>query len=654
MKTIKLKQLELRNFKGIRNLTIDFDKITNIYGDNATGKTTVFDAFTWLLFGKDSTDRKQFEVKTLDNNNVVIPKLEHEVSAILDVDGLEIEVKRILKEKWVKKRGSLESEFSGNETLYYWQNIPLQAKEFLVKINGLIDEGIFKLITNPKYFNALKWQDCREVLIRITGNITDNEIAQGNDEFIKLITGLKDKTIEEYKREIFARKKKLKTDLITIPTRIDEAFRSMPELIDFTKIKAAITQLENELESVENSILDKSKAIEDVQNKYSRIHQEIFGCKSKVQNIEFEEQQKLNNSTTQHFKILVSLQHSNRFKKEELNTIKTNIKYAIKKRKSLITKTDDLRNDWNTLNAKEIQFNENENEFSCPTCNHSFDADKIEERKKTLTANFQKDKNENLAVIQRDGKRFALEIETLKNTIVSNENAMATLEKEVTEVTGKITALEQPKLAENSTPTLEEVLKTHEEYNQLKAKITELESKIIKPPKVDTSKLQQRKSDLKVKIQENRTLLNDEIVIERTNKRIAELKEEERNLAQQIADLELSEFTINAFIKSKIEILENRINNKFKLVKFRLFETQINGGEIECCDTLINGVPYADLNNAAKINAGLDVINTLCKFYKVNAPVFIDNAESVNELITIQSQLTRLVVTKDKQLKIAL
>lgn len=649
MQTIRIKKLELRNFKGTRNLTIDFNQITNIYGDNSTGKTTVFDAFTWLLFGKDSTDRKQFNVKTLDKNNIVIPKLEHEVTAILEVDSQEVEVKRILKEKWVKKRGSLESEFSGNETLYYWNNVPLQAKEFLVKINGLIDEGIFKLITNPQYFNALKWQDRREVLIRITGNITDNKIAQGNDEFIKLITGLKDKTIEEYKREISARKKKLNTDLKAVPIRIDEANRSLPQIIDFTKIKADITQLESELESVENSILDKSKALTDVQTKRTELQNEIFGYKSKVQNIEFEETQKLNNIGNETKSELVGLKLKKGSKQNQLDTTKNEAAIITHKRDVLKEKTDNLRNDWEVLNAKEIQFNEND--LSCPTC--KLELEDTESKKTLLVENFKRDKTERLTVIQNDGKQLAQEIETLNNTITSNKSAIAILETELTELASKITALELPKSSEKHTPTLEDVLKTHEEYNQLKAKITELESKTIETPKVDTSELQQKKSDLKVKIKENKTLLNDEVVIERTNKRITELEEEERNLAQQISDLELSEFTIDAFIKSKIETLENRINSKFKLVKFRLFETQINGGEIECCDTLIDGVPYSDLNNASRINAGLDIINTLCDFYKVNAPVFIDNAESVNELVTTQSQLIRLVVTRDKQLKIA-
>ncbi|MGI8600291.1 MAG: ATP-binding protein, partial [Chitinophagaceae bacterium] len=173
---IILRKLQLTNFKGIKNLSCEFSHETFIYGENATGKTTVMDAFLWLLFGKDSTDRKDFEVKTLDKAGNVIEKTDHEVYALLDVDGRDIELKRVLREKWQKKRGSVEAEFTGNETLYFWNDVPCQQKEFQAKINNLVDESIFKLLTSPLYFNSLPWQNRRDVLIGIAGDVTDAEV----------------------------------------------------------------------------------------------------------------------------------------------------------------------------------------------------------------------------------------------------------------------------------------------------------------------------------------------------------------------------------------------------------------------------------------------------------------------------------------------
>ncbi len=653
METIKIKKLKLLNFKGTRNLEIDFNQTTNIYGDNATGKTTIFDAFTWLLFGKDSTDRKQFEIKTLDENNEFIPKIDHEVSAILEVNGDEVEIRRVLKEKWVKKKGALEAEFNGNETLYYWNDVPLKAVEFQSKINELIDEGIFKLITNPLYFNGLKWQDRREVLIRITGNITDKDVAEGNERFIKLITGLKNKTIEEYKREISARKKKLNDGLKAIPTRIDEANRSLTEIVDFDydATRTQITELETELKTVEDSILDSSKALQEVHQKQSKIQQEIFDYKAKVQKIEFEQKQKLNASENEKKATLHILERDLMSEENELSSLNTELTNLKSKKENLENKRVSLRDNWAKVNAEELAFNEND--FCCPTCKRGFEASDVETKKKTLTENFQTDKTKRLTSIQTEGKQIASQIETINTQISTKEVNKTNASNKVTELKNAIVKekkiLAQPK----DTESLESILSNHPEYNNLKSKIAELESQTIENPQVDTSELQQRKSDLKAKIQERKSILNDEIVVERTKKRIAELEDEERNLAGQISDLEGTEFTIDTFIKSKIETLENRINSKFKLVKFKLFDTQINGGEVECCETLINGVPFTDLNNAARINAGLDIINTLCEFHKVSAPIFIDNRESVNELIDLKSQVVNLIVSKDVKLKIA-
>ena len=131
MKEIRLMQLKLKNFKGIKDLTIDFNgKSTNIFGANATGKTTVFDAFKWVLFDKDSTDRKNFSIKTLDSNNNQLHFLEHEVEITLKINGTNIIFRKMLKEKWVKKRGQADQEYSGNETSYWIDDVPTAKKDY--------------------------------------------------------------------------------------------------------------------------------------------------------------------------------------------------------------------------------------------------------------------------------------------------------------------------------------------------------------------------------------------------------------------------------------------------------------------------------------------------------------------------------------------
>jgi len=263
MKNIVIKKISLINFKGLRNKEINFDKNTNIFGDNGTGKTTIFDAFIWILSGKDSTGRKDFQIKPLDKDNVVIPKIEHEVSAILIVDGEEVSIRRILKENWVKKRGSLESEFSGNVTDYYWNEVPMQQKEFQTKVSQIIDEAVFKMITNPLAFNQMKWQDRRNALIQIVGEVSNSELALGNSEYENLIAQLTNgKTLEDYRKQIVASIKKAKEDLKAIPTRVDEISRSKPEDFDFLNLSVDLKNKQFDLVKVDEEIADLNKAFQ--------------------------------------------------------------------------------------------------------------------------------------------------------------------------------------------------------------------------------------------------------------------------------------------------------------------------------------------------------------------------------------------------------
>lgn len=650
METIKLKNLKLLNFKGTRNLSIDFNQATNIFGDNATGKTTVFDAFTWLLFGKDSTDRKQFELKTLDSQNKVIPKIDHEVIATLNVEGKDIEVRRVLKEKWVKKRGSLEAEFSGNDTFYYWNGVPLKASEFQVKINNLIDEGVFKLITNPLYFNQLKWTQRREVLVSIVGDVTNNEVANDNDVFLKLISELEDKTIEEYKREISSRKKKINVDLKAIPTRIDEITRGLPESLNYTSIKEQIKVLESELKEIEDSILDKSKLLESVQKKKSENQTAIFEAKSLIQNIEFEENQKISNQENEEKAVLKELTRTLNSKTQEGNSLSNELDQLEVRKENLTVKTNELRQKWVSRNAEEIEFNENE--FCCPTCKRGFEADDVDQKKETLKANFQSKKTKDLNDINIEGGNLSEELKIVEQSINEKKSLIESVKIDVNSIETRINEEKEKLQKPKGGASLEFNLSKRSDYQDLKHKISSLESNEFNTT-VDNSELNAKKENVISNINILRDQLSSEAVINRGNERISDLEKEEQGLAQQISDLEFTEFNIEAFIKIKIETLENKINSKFKVVKFKMFETQINGGEVECCDTLINGVPFTDLNNASKINAGLDIINTLSNFHKVNAPIFIDNAESVNELGTTEAQLIRLVVSNDAKLKVA-
>lgn len=653
---ITLKKLSLINFKGIKNLVIEFNTLTNIFGENATGKTTVMDSFLWLLFGKDSSDRKDFEIKTLTVAGKAIEKIDHEVTGLLDIDGEAIEIKRILREKWQKKRGSTESEFTGNETLYYWNEVPMQAKEFAEKISGYVAEGLFKLITNPLYFNSLPWEKRRSALMQIAGTITDSEIAANNKDFTKLLTSITNKSMDEYKREVAAKKKKLKDDIESIPTRVDEVTRQKPTEQDWQAIEDEITLLTGQIVSIDNQLTNKAEAQKQINGTIQQHQQSIFTLQSKAREISFGHKSRLQQEAYDKQKEPIRLRNEIKSATDQLALADRTITAKQSELDRYKKQKESLYNDLDKVDAETLRFNEGE--FICPACKRELDEQHIYEAKQTLTENFNTNKADRLAAITKQGlntnEMIAATESALKLSIAEREQLVSKIQL----LQSDLNTLEQGQQNQLSPESeLNDALQNDKEYNDILNSIKNIEAEIavIQQPASDngTGDLRNEKQLINLQLDDLKKKLNTRELIAAADARIEQLQKEETSLAQQIADLESTEYTIAQFSKAKIETMEQRINSKFTLVKFKMFDTQINGGEIECCTTLVNGVPFSDANNASKVNAGIDIINALCTHYGVYAPIFIDNRESVNQLLQSGSQIVNLIVSSDKTLRVA-
>jgi len=647
MKNITLKSLTLTNFKGIRNISIDFNGHTDISGDNGTGKTTLMDAFIWLLFGKDSTDRKDFEIKTLDADNRAIAKIEHEVSAIMEIDGTPISLKRVLREKWQKKRGSEDSEFTGHETLFFCDDVPYQAGQYKSKIDSIIDESVFKMLTNASYFNTkINWTERRFILTKIAGNISDNDIAITRPDFKKLLEMLNKKSLEDYKKEICAKKKKIKDELELIPARIDEKNREIPQNEpDYSAINSDIVKIQKQISNIDDQISDKLK-VSDQQLKVNQDRQkEFFALNSKLSKIEFDTKEKVLDVTRKRTSEINKINSSIAEKETEIERIKTRIENNQETIKDHEDEKIKLREKWYVKNDTKLVFDD-ESKFICPSCKRPFEADDIKAKKEEMTGNFNQSKLAELEKISNDGKFITNEIENLNKQIKDHGIVLFQAEEYI-----KKLRFELETYPNSGTETIPDFSKNKEHQDTL-TKIKELENQ-APVVAVDTSELKTKKSELNSQLDNLKSQLTIRETITKVKARIQELGDETKSLSQQLANLEKDEFIIEDFNRTKMNMVESRVNSMFKYVKFKMFDTLINGGSEETCICLINGVPYPDANNAARINAGLDIINTLSDFFGYSCPIFVDNSESINTLIPVNSQVIRLLVTKDKQLIIS-
>lgn len=650
MKNIKLKSLELKNFKGIKELVVLFDNKTNIFGDNGIGKSTVEDSFMWLFFDKDSNDRKNFDIKPFDELGNVIHGLESEVTAVIEIDKLDIKLSKTFKEKWTKKRGAAEKEFSGHETIYSINDIPVRKKEYEEKIKEILEEKIFKLVTNPLYFASLNWKEQRTIVQAITGQITDEQVINYNNKLEGLRGAYMD-SVENHMIRTKATIKKLNDQLKQIPYRIDELNNSIEEI--------NIQELEQEKEDIQMKVNKLDEVLED----NSKGNEILLNHKQHLFELKEEYQEKFNHAKLLLNKPLEKLNKELFDKRYELQ----NKAYEVKDiEKNISTNENKIRNlveveKKNTSNleglkikfekVKSEEFKLDENSTICPTCNRKLDnaAEIIEE----LKNKFNKNKADKLKEINRIGK-------SIKTENAENESKIGEIKAELFDLEKLKAEKEvQKQEIEHNINELEEKIKNFapgeiefEGKVQLENEI-EMTKKDISSFKVDDNfEIKEKKKELLMQLEKINKRLATVDNNKKIKERIEELSEEERYLANEIAKHEGSLYLCEEFIRTKVELSESLINKKFKNIKFKLFNELINGGLEETCEILINGVPYSNANSTGKINAGIEVINTLSEFYNVQAPIWVDNAESFNKLSDTKSQLIRLIVSKDKNLKV--
>lgn len=666
---IQIQSLSLRNFKGIKSLDLNFKDITDIYGANGTGKTTIVDAFNFLLWGRNSQGQKEFEIKTIDSNNNPIHKLEHEVSGVLIVDDKAINLKRIYKETWTKKRGEATETFTGHETIYFIDDVPLKQSEYQSRINNIVDENLFKLLSNTGHFSSLKWQDQRSILIGLAGEVDNNSLIESiatpvNDftNTVKIINS--GKSLEDFKKEIAAKKKKIKDELELIPARIDEAKRSMPENTDFSSIESLLKQKQSELEAVLKALSDHSEAAKQANQVKLDTQNKLYSLRSKRLDIESSIKAQIRSTGRETKTKIEELLYKKTSATNAISRLENEIKNATESnsnleatKASLLTKRESLLKIWNEINARVFQFDEDE--CKCPTCSQMLPESDRLSRRKDFETNFNAETERLKESNKSQGLQVKNDIETIEESIKSNlsniDYCKAEIVKHNTEITSIDTQIESLKSTQQVVDVEAEIkaaIESSEEIKAIDAEITQLESSLNTETKVETdTQSESKRLELQNEIAELNKQLGNKSVVESTNKRISELEEMNRSMSNELAGLEKQEFEMQLFIKAKMDIIEQRVNAMFKLVKFKMFERQINGGEAECCECLINGVPYSSANTASKMNAGLDIINTLSLANNVSIPVFIDNRESVSEIIPMNGQVVNLYVSpQHKQL----
>lgn len=663
MRTVILKELKLVNFKGCHELTINpNESVTNIFAANGKGKTRLQDAFLWLFFGKNAEEKSVFDIKNTKDTS--FNQMDHVVSAVIDVDGDLIEAKRVYKEKWTKKRGEETAEMTGHTTDYFWNLVPKNQKEFEELVSKVIEESVFKLITNPLYFNSDKFgkDKRRDILLQICPSKPNEELAGESEEYKELVSKLtQGKTEQDYIKQLNASIKLQKDELKAIPTRIDEALQNKVEAFDFNKLEKEKSEKETALAKIEIDISDKATAFDEVLKVENAKKLNLSWIQNKIdtlkQSIEASGLPKIDNSET----VLEKAKKELSEKELELKTAENGLITFSTKETNIKSEIEEKNNDVSEKRAKWHEHNNSEfvpaEKCDCPHCGalpeHQTISDNEEKRKKfnEMKSIAMESLKSKAIQLQEEVKNLETELTTISERISNGEQLCEKLKLQIETLKSNIKELEEKEYSKEVVVfDLEKALSENKEYQDLLKEHAEVKATIKENPAVDNAELLESKNNLVSEIDSIKTKLRNKEVNEKVDLRIVELKNKQSELANYIAGVEKELFVVERFNKLKMQNLEESVNARFKYVKFKLFETQINGGEAEVCEVLVDGVPFSSANTAGKLNAGIDIINVLCEHFQVQCPIWIDNRESITELIETNSQIINLFVSPQDQI----
>ena len=629
---MRIKSISLQNFKGCKNATYTFDgKNVTVCGANGSGKTTIFDAFTWLLFGKDSLDNAKFEIRPLNENGEQIHNVEISVLAELEIDGKNVELKKVQKENYVTKRGSQHPVLQGNKNDYFIGGYPRSEKDYKEYINGIVSDDLFKMLTNPTYFPNMPWKDQRATIMKFASDVSDVELATEDSRFAGLLPEIeKAPSTDDIKNKYQKSLNELKKKQIELPVRIDEISNSKVD-IDVAELELLKNSLNEKIADVKSKIADTNKQFAEYQ-----------ALSDGIMELKFAESDLVRKANEENIKARREIEDKIADKKflvrqteKTISDTENCIELSKRTAEKISENLKEIRDKWKAENERVFD----ENSLVCSYCGQEYPKD----RKEQLRAEFESHKTKELKAITNNGNLIKGRLDKEKETIDSLEKELVEHRKSLEMLNNAIADLEK-QLSE--LPTSIDISDT-EEYKAIQSQLAEKEQAMLQMNNASSIResLEAEAEDLHIEyIEVEKKIAMSQKNIE-IDERIEELQAEQRITAQKIADVEKMLYLLDEFIKYKLDNISDSINSQFEMVNFILFKSQLNGGIAETCECQYNGIPFGSLNSAARIQCGLDIIRTLQRMYGVFVPVFVDNRESCTNIPTMGCQVISLVVS---------
>lgn len=642
---LALERIKICNFKGLRNLEIDFGgKSASISGQNGAGKTTIVDAFTWVLFNQsakgDAPGSDNFREKPLDENGEVVHYLDTTVELFCTLDGARFDLKRTQTENWVKKRGNVEATFQGNVSTYWINGVETKKQDFDQRIKAIADGEIFRMIGSLSAFNHLEWKKRRAQLLALAGSDVDGTLL-ARDEYRPIADEIAQRNIspDDLRKVLLDQRKAIGNELKMMPVRIDEAKKSLPEFKphEVEDAEYIIRDTKADIEKIDERIIEAKAAVgASNRGQILALEQETLSIKRRISDEYDANKRKVQgeaDSASDNFRRLSAL----------LGEAKHDLEADTENYTRNEEIRDQLREQYMEVKRKPVEVSE-----VCPTCGQTLPSTAIEAtREKAETQ-----KRERLMEIQRDGKKAAEKVEQYAGYMEQERERISDLEKRVEAAQ---TAREAAFNAVKEIPAEPDYTGDSRLADVLK-QIEELRGEQTSNPDEKVRLLIERKDELVAIVNRNMATLAKRDAGAETEQRIKTYEARQRELGAQLSETEILIGLAEKFVQDRCGALEDSINSHFPTVRWKLFDTQINGGITDACTAMLDCdgayVPYESANTASQIAADIEIVNALSEHYDIRVPLFVDNAERVNRLPEIDTQTIALSVSTDAELMV--
>ena len=657
MKKIIFKSLSLLNFKGIRNLHVSFgENLTVISGRNAAGKTSIADAIMWVLFDV-GYDGNKLEPKTFDKNHEIIKEIPHEAELTLLVDGDQIVLKRSLSDAWKGDKCT-------NTYKYYVDGDVTTAGDFKKVVESICPDSVFRRISSATNFCSLPWQKQRELLESLADQYTSQDITQGDERFDFVVEELKKKSISDLIHHIKYKRKEVQKQLDSVPVRLAELNKSLPEAQDWdalsaekTKLNDKLVELANKMQAIRIGGADKVR--------YDGILKKIEFAEKRKRNMEQGAMNLATEQATKHQSDVITANIAVKKAQSLVDDLKATMRgyteseiHAKDKKEECERKVVDINNRLDELSKSRWSWNAEDG--ICPHCGQPLPAEDVERIKKESKDRFNERKSNASKKIQEEFNGIQQEYTDAKNILEKLDNDRMVTTNQLVKANKTLKEAEFKKLEVDAEKpkTYEQILAEKEEYQQVVKEIADLQAELDEPSARSDENtemlvgLEKEREPIGIRYNEVLELLATKETYDRISGLIEKAKQDKESYQNQLDELDEKLDLANEYNKKSCHLLEENVNGHFSYVKWSMFTQDLDGNMKPYCECYHDGVPYSRLNGAAKVNAGIDIANTFSRFYQVSAPMVLDECESVNDPIySGDQQQIRLKVTTDDKLK---